>query len=81
MANGLVGRGDGPLRALEDYGHAIEGRQPEDASHPIVTSRFQMFALRRTPPTVHMPYAEERPVLRIAYVWFDIKKRGARSRW
>ena len=59
------------LRALEDYGHDIEGYQPEDASHPIVISRFQMFALRRTPPTVHTPYADAPPVLRIPYVWFD----------
>ena len=53
------------LRALEDFGHDIEGCQPEDASHPIVISRFQTFALRRTPPTVHSPYADGPPVLRI----------------
>lgn len=64
------------LRALEDFGHDIEGHQTEDASHPIVTSRFQMFALRRTPPTVHTPYADEPPVLRIPYVWFDRAEGG-----
>jgi hypothetical protein len=64
------------LRALEDYGHGIEGYQTEDASHPIVISRFQMFAPRRTPPTVHTPYADEPPVLRIAYVWFDRAEGG-----
>ena len=69
------------LRALEDYGHDIEGRQPEDASHPIVTSRFRMFALRRTPPTVHTPYAEEPPVLRIAPLPDRTRRRRARSRW
>lgn len=69
------------LRALEDYGHDIEGRQPEDASHPIVTSRFRMFALRRTPPTVHTPYAEEPPVLRIAPLPDRTRRSRARSRW
>ena len=64
------------LLGLEDFGHGIEGYQTEDASHPIVTSRFQMFALRRTPPTVHTPYADEPPVLRIPYVWFDRAERG-----
>lgn len=64
------------LSALEDYGHEIEGYQSEDASHPIVISRFRMFALRRTPPTVHTPYADTPPVLRIPYVWFDRAEGG-----
>jgi hypothetical protein len=54
------------LTALEDYGHDIEGEQPEDASHPVVTSRYRTFALRLTPPTVHTPYADAPPVIR----WF-----------
>jgi len=58
------------LTALEDYGHEIEGEQPEDASHPIVTSQYHMFALRRTPPTIYTPYADAPPIIRIAYVWF-----------
>lgn len=56
--------------ALEDHGHAIEGEHPDDASHPIVTSRYQTFALRRTPPTPYTPYAVQPPILRIPYVWF-----------
>ena len=67
----LLGEVMALLRALEDHGHDIEGYQPADASHPIVTSRFRAFALRRTPPTVHTPYAEDPPILRIPYVWFD----------
>ena len=59
------------VMALEKYGHEIEGYQSEDASHPIVISKFQVFALRRTPPTVYTPYADHPPVLRIPYVWFD----------
>ena len=64
------------LRALEDYGHDIEDYQPDAPSHPIVISRFETFALRRTPPTVHTPYAEHPPLLRIAYVWFDVENGG-----
>ncbi|MEW6470945.1 MAG: hypothetical protein AB1679_01625 [Actinomycetota bacterium] len=58
------------LSALEEYGHEIEGEQPEDASHPVVISRYHMFALRRTPPTLYTPYADAAPVIRIPYVWF-----------
>jgi len=58
------------IDALETYGHEIEGEAPEDPSHPIVISRLAMFALRRTPPTEHTPYATEPPVIRIPYVWF-----------
>jgi hypothetical protein len=42
----------------------------DDPSHPIVTSRLQTFALRRTPPTTRTPYAVKPPVIRIPYVWF-----------
>ena len=56
---------------LNDKGHEIEGEDPSDPSHPIVISRFQTFALRRTPPTTATPYATGPPVLRIPYVWFD----------
>ena len=58
------------VEALEKYGHEIEGEDEEDASHPVVTSRVRMFALRRTPPTEYTPYADDPPVLRIPYVWF-----------
>lgn len=62
--------------ALEEHGHHIEGYQDGDASHPIVTSRFELFALRRTPPTIYTPYAASPPVLRIPYVWFDVEDGG-----
>ena len=62
--------------ALEEHGHRIEGYEPGDASHPIVTSRFHLFALRRTPPTIYTPYADSPPVLRIPYVWFDVEGGG-----
>ena len=29
-----------------------------------------MFALRRTPATIHTPYADKPPIIRIPYVWF-----------
>ncbi len=64
------------VRALEEHGHHIEGYQPGDASHPIVTSRFELFALRRTPPTIYTPYSDSPPVLRIPYVWFDVEDGG-----
>lgn len=65
------------LDALETHGGpAIEGVDPADASHPIVTSTLDMFALRRTPPTRYTPYADKPPILRIPYVWFfDAEKR------
>ena len=58
------------LVALEDHGHDLEGEASDDPSHPVVTSRFHMFALRRTPPTTYTPYADAPPVIRIPYVWF-----------
>lgn len=67
----LFGEISALLRALEDFGHGIEGDQPGDASHPIVISRYRTFALRRTPPTNYTPYAATPPVIRIPYVWFD----------
>ena len=71
----LFGEVTALLLALEDFGHDIEGEQPDDASHPIVISKYQTFALRRTPPTRFTPYAYSQPVLRIPYVWFD-RPRG-----
>ena len=61
----LFGEVSALLLALEDYGHGIEGGQPDDASHPIVTSMYETFALRRTPPSRFTPYAASEPVLRI----------------
>ena len=59
------------LRALEDFGHDIEGEQSDDASHRVVSSRYELFTLRRTPPTTFTPYAVGRPVIRVAYVWCE----------
>lgn len=67
----LFGEISALIQALEDFGHDIEGDQPDDASHPIVISRYQTFALRRAPPTRFTPYAYNPPILRIPYVWFD----------
>ena len=58
------------LDALEQHGHDLEGEATDDPSHPVVTSRFHMYALRRTPPTTYTPYADTPPVIRIPYVWF-----------
>ena len=60
------------LGALEEFGHDIEedSHHPDAISHPVVTSRYRTFALRRTPPTRATPYADSPPVLRIPYVWF-----------
>lgn len=60
------------VNALEESGHGIEEENHHDdaISHPIVTSRYRTYALRRTPPTVATPYAVQPPVLRIPYVWF-----------
>ena len=52
------------IRALEDFGHDIEGEQSDNASHRVVSSRYELFTLRRTPPTTFTPYAVGRPVIR-----------------
>ncbi|MCA1832868.1 MAG: hypothetical protein LC750_09120 [Actinobacteria bacterium] len=72
----LAGEVTALLTALEEFGHEIEGEQPEDASHPVVISHYRMFALRRTPPTVYTPYADAPPVIRIPYVWFADSATG-----
>lgn len=66
------------LGALEEFGHDIEevSHHPDAISHPVVTSRYQTFALRRTPPTRATPYADSPPVLRIPYVWFTDTTSG-----
>ncbi len=58
------------IDALETYGHEIEGDATDDPSHPLVTSRLRMYALRRTPPTTYTPYADKPPIIRIPCVWF-----------
>ncbi len=64
------------IDALETYGHEIEGDATDDPSHPVVTSRLAMFALRRTPPTIYTPYATSPPLVRIPYVWFVDRPTG-----
>jgi hypothetical protein len=54
------------LTALEVHGRALEEEVREE-SHPIVTARYDLHALRRTPPTESTPYATGPPVLRIVY--------------
>ena len=67
----IAGEVSALLNALEDHGHELEGDAADDPSHPIVSSRFHMYALRRTPPTTYTPYADAPPIVRIPYVWFD----------
>lgn len=54
------------LNALESYGRDLDDETREE-SHPVVTSRYDLHALRRTPPTDSTPYATTPPVLRILY--------------
>jgi hypothetical protein len=54
------------LTALEEHGRDLDDERREE-SHPVVTSRYDMHALRRTPPTESTPYATAPPVLRILY--------------
>ena len=54
------------LNALETYGRDLDDESREE-SHPVVTSRYDLHALRRTPPTDSTPYAIAPPVLRILY--------------
>jgi len=58
---------NGLVAALEEHGHLIEHT---DISHPIVIARYDIHALRRTPPNEICPYAAEPPVIRIFYAWF-----------
>ena len=56
------------LTALEDYGRDLDDEAREE-SHPVVTARYDLHALRRTPPTEAAPYATGPPVLRILYAY------------
>jgi len=53
------------LKALEIYGRNLG--DPE--CHEVVSTRFDMGALRRTPPTSTTPYAVGPPVLRILFAF------------
>jgi hypothetical protein len=52
--------------ALEEHGRELDDEDREE-SHPVVTSRYDMHALRRTPPSEAAPHAVGPPVLRILY--------------
>ncbi len=54
------------LTALEEHGRDLDDENREE-SHPVVTSRYDMHALRRTPPSESAPYAVGPPVLRILH--------------
>lgn len=54
------------LTALETHGRDLDDERREE-SHPVVTSRYDMHALRRTPPSEAAPYADRPPVLRVLY--------------
>jgi hypothetical protein len=56
------------LTALEDYGRDLDDEAREE-SHPVVTARYDLHALRRTLPTEAAPYATGPPVLRILYAY------------
>jgi hypothetical protein len=53
------------IEALRIYGRELS--DPE--SHPVVTSRFDLHALRRTPPSAAAPTATGPPVLRVLYAF------------
>ena len=60
------------VTALRDHGRTIEGDDHgSDPSHPIITSKYDTWALRRTPATYFTPEADGEPVLRIPYVWME----------
>jgi hypothetical protein len=63
------------LTALETHGRDLDDERREE-SHPIVTSRYDMHALRRTPPSEAAPYADRPPVLRILYAICRTTDRG-----
>jgi hypothetical protein len=52
------------IGALETYGKDLENT---DESHPIKSSKVNLHALRRTPPSFTTPYATGNPVLRLIY--------------
>jgi hypothetical protein len=63
----IGGEVSGLLLALESRGREIER---SDISHPIIIARYDIHALRRTPPNEVCPYADKPPVIRIFYAWF-----------
>ncbi len=69
----------GEIQALIDAlaAHCRELGDPE--SHPVVTSRLGLRALRRTPPTSVTPYAEGPPVIRVLYGFVAPAQREMRA--
>lgn len=63
------------LTALEVHGRDLDDERREE-SHPVVTSRYDMHALRRTPPSEAAPYADGPPVIRILYAFCQTTDRG-----
>lgn len=51
------------INALERHGRELG--DPE--CHPVVTVRYDLHALRRTPPSAAAPYADAPPVLRMLF--------------
>ncbi len=69
----------GEIQALIDA-LAVHGRELGDPdSHPVVTSRLGLRALRRTPPTRVTPYADGPPVIRVLYGFVAPVQRGVRA--
>ena len=53
------------IDAIQRFGRELS--DPE--SHPVVTSKFDMHALRRTPPSTTAPFADGPPVIRVLYAF------------
>jgi hypothetical protein len=53
------------IGALERYGRNLGGEE----TSPIVSSRYDMHELRRTPPSATVPYAVGPPVIRVLYAF------------
>jgi hypothetical protein len=63
----------GEVQALIDMLEKKYGRGLGDPeSHPVVTSKLGLRALRRTPPTDVTPYANGPPIIRVLYGFVDI---------
>lgn len=60
------------IAALENFGRDLAG--PE--THPVVTARYDLHALRRVPATSVTPDAGQPPVLRILYCFLRERNGG-----
>lgn len=59
----------GEVLALIDALQSMGRELSDPESHPAVTSKFDMHALRRTPPSSAAPYADGPPIIRILYAF------------